>query len=203
MRSIFIYFLFLFMVPFSVHGIKVGTYFVGFDWVNFHEVDKNQLYRAAQMDPKILQETIEDYGIQTVINLRGAKEHKKWYRKEVQVVEDTGVEYISIRMRAGTLPRKENLVELLDAYRSAPKPILIHCESGADRTGEAAALYQIEHMNISKKKASKKSLSMYYAHIAFLWPAKKYFVEEVYQDYRWAVEEYDPCAYSFAPSSCE
>ena len=39
---------------------------------NFHIVEEGKVYRSGQMSAEALRETIEEYGIQTVIRLRGA-----------------------------------------------------------------------------------------------------------------------------------
>ena len=38
-------------------------------------------------------------------------------------------------------PTRRELLVLIDTLRSCPYPLLIHCKSGADRTGLASALY--------------------------------------------------------------
>ena len=58
---------------------------------NFHEVDAGRFYRSAQLPPTILDEVIQDYGIRTVINLRGRSPHKEWYLQEVATCARTRV----------------------------------------------------------------------------------------------------------------
>ena len=40
--------------------------------------------------------------------------------------------------------------------RDAPKPILVHCQHGSDRTGAVIALYRILFQNMSKVEAIKE-----------------------------------------------
>lgn len=47
---------------------------------------------------------------------------------------------------------------------SVPKPILIHCRSGADRSGLAAALYVSKVAGLDNAKAEAQ-LSFYYGHV--------------------------------------
>lgn len=159
---------------------------------NFHKVDEGQLYRSAQLTKNELSKVISDYKIKTVINLRGENEGQSWYDNEKMVVDKYGVEIINIGMSAKSLPHRENLLKLLEAFEDAPKPILIHCKAGADRTGEAVAIYAMEHMGKSRKEASKY-LSLKYRHSKRFMPAKDYFVDELYQGKKWAYEEYYPC----------
>ena len=72
-------------------------------------------------------------------------------------------------------------------------PILIHCRAGADRTGEASAIYLMEYMDASREEALA-ALSFDYWHVEMFKPAKRYFIREVWQGERWARDVYEPCA---------
>jgi protein tyrosine/serine phosphatase len=67
---------------------------------------------------------------------------------------------------ARRLASREAYLELLDLFASAEKPLLIHCKSGADRSGLAAAFYLIDREGVPAKEA-KKQLALKYAH--FRW----------------------------------
>lgn len=159
---------------------------------NFHEVDKGQLYRSAQLSGKEFETAIKAVGIKTIINLRGANPSDKWYQEETAVAAEYGVEHIDIGMSARRLPHREDLIKLLDVFENAERPILIHCQGGADRTGEASAIYQMLYMGKSKKEALKM-LTLKYFHLKKRMPAKRYFIKELWQGEDWAHNEYDPC----------
>lgn len=57
---------------------------------------------------------------------------------------------------------------LEQVMRDAPKPLLIHCKAGADRTGLASALYlgALEHQT---RETAGWQLSILYGHIAIPW----------------------------------
>src|SRR5262249_12733406 len=42
-------------------------------------------------------------------------------------------------------PQSEKLNKILDDIDAAPKPVLIHCTHGEDRTGLIVALYKMRH----------------------------------------------------------
>ena len=44
----------------------------------------------------------------------------------------------------------ENIMDALKVLRDAPKPVLIHCRHGADRTGLIVAMYRVVFQNWSK-----------------------------------------------------
>lgn len=160
---------------------------------NFYTVEKDKAYRSAQLTKAELAESFETLGIKTVINLRGAKPNEGWYRDEVEVTNQYGVKLIDIGMSARRLPHRDDLLALLEAFETAERPILIHCKAGADRTGEATALYQMLYMGKSKQEALKM-LDVKYGHIASMYPAKTYFIRELWQGIDWAIDEYDPCS---------
>lgn len=159
---------------------------------NFHEVDKGQLYRSAQLDALEFKHYIKKYKIQSIINLRGAEPLSLWWQQEIAVSKNMGVIHYDIPMTAEEIPHRKNLLKLLDLLNMAPRPILIHCQGGADRSGEAAALYQMVYQGKSKEEALKQ-LSFKYHHVQKFKPAKRYFIEKVWQGEDWAFSSYDPC----------
>jgi protein tyrosine/serine phosphatase len=184
MRNLF----FLLVLAFGITGCRVSK--------NFYTVEKDKAYRSAQLTREELALSFQHLGIKTVINLRGAKPQSDWYKDEVAVTAEYGVNLVDIGMSARRLPHRPDLLKLLATFETAPRPILIHCKAGADRTGEAAALYQMLYMNKPKAEALKM-LNIIYGHIQAMMPAKIYFVKELWQGADWAREEYDPCGGSY------
>lgn len=142
---------------------------------NFFEVDPGKFYRSQQLAPSVLKAYIKRFGIKTLINLRGVNE-TVWYQSEKEVAETMGVSFHSIAMSAVTISTKEDLVRLLKLYDEAPRPILVHCLGGADRTGEAAALWVLEVQQKSKEEALKQ-LSIAYGHRKFVNSAKDFLIQ--------------------------
>lgn len=158
---------------------------------NLHQID-DEIYRSGQLRPGLLSEAITRYNLQTVINLRGHSPGKKWYDKEKRIVEEHGLNFYSIGMSAGRLPHRKDILKLIDLFENAPRPILFHCQGGADRSGEASAMYLIDFMGKSKKEALKM-LRIKYGHLRWRYPAKRYFIKEIYQGKEWAKDHYRPC----------
>ncbi|MGE7369052.1 hypothetical protein ACQKKX_08260 [Neorhizobium sp. NPDC001467] len=75
-----------------------------------------------------------------MINLRD-QNNKDWYSDKVRTTDEPGVKHIDFRMTASRRLDLARASALLALRKTAPKPILIHGLSGADRTGVAAALY--------------------------------------------------------------
>lgn len=140
--------------------------FIGFTIINgnFHEVAKGEAFRSAQPSPDDLERYVADHGIRTVINLRGANPSEAWYRDEVAVARRLGVRHVDFRMSARRGISNEEAWQLIEIMRQAPKPVLIHCESGADRTGLASALYVAGIQGLGEA-AAERQLSLQYGHV--------------------------------------
>jgi protein tyrosine/serine phosphatase len=134
---------------------------------NFHVVEAGQVYRSAELPPARLARIVKQYGIRSVLNLEGAKPGKPWYESEVGVLRDLGVERDDFRLSATAEPPPERVAELVDLMRRAPKPMLIHCHDGADRTGLAAALYEAKILGRDSNEADRQ-LSLRYGHFEYL-----------------------------------
>lgn len=134
---------------------------------NIHEVEPGVLYRSAQLAPERLDSVIRGRHIRTVLNLRGAFPGTPWYEAEVASVRDAGAQLISLPMSATTQPDAALLASLVQTLRTAPRPILIHCNSGSDRTGLASALFELLEEGKPAAEADAQ-LSFRYGHFPWL-----------------------------------
>ena len=155
------------------------------------ELSKNEFYRSSQLVKWQLETAIQKYGIRTIINLRGENPEKKWWQDESAVAQQYGVQHINIAMSAKRIPSRENLLKLLDAFRTAPRPLLVHCQAGVDRTGEASALYAWIYLGRSRSQARDQIFPS-------VMKAKWYFFDQVFQSEKWAYETYDPCRQNYS-----
>lgn len=137
---------------------------------NFAEVVPNRLYRSAQPDDR-LAGWIEEHNIKSVLNLRGGHPSYEWYAQEREIIRDHTVDYYEIPISAQLRPRKSELLQLIDLLVRARYPMLIHCKSGADRTGLGVSLY---HLIVQKElpQMALSGFSIYHAHIPLFGPEK-------------------------------
>ena len=110
---------------------------------NFHWIVPGEAARAAQAYAGFLGPFLTRHGIKSLINLRGPNPKFGWWRYERRISEAQGVRHIDVMLDSRHLPRRDMLVALFDAFDSAPRPLLIKCSGGQDRTSFAAALYLI------------------------------------------------------------
>ena len=111
---------------------------------NIHEVEPGLVYRSGQLSAVQLRELIRDKSIRALLNLRGENRGQPWYDSEVSTAREGGVEHIDLHLSATRAPGDAVIERLVKILRFSPKPLLIHCEGGADRTGLAAALYELK-----------------------------------------------------------
>ena len=135
---------------------------------NFAEVVDGEVYRSNQPTGARLEEYQAAYGVQTVLNLRGASPGASWYDEEHTAAARLGLRMIDFSMSAQRELSPDQIKELLALLRKAPKPLLIHCRAGADRTGLASAIYLALISNRDEEDAESQ-LSLRFGHFAVPW----------------------------------
>jgi protein tyrosine/serine phosphatase len=134
---------------------------------NFHAVKEGAFYRSAQLSKDELRSVIRDHKIRSVLNLRGAHPGQAWYDEEVAASRALGVAHYDYGLSAYRIVTSRQIGEVLDIIRDAPKPLLVHCKSGADRAGLVSALYRFADEGASAEQADRQ-LSVIYGHFPYL-----------------------------------
>ncbi len=134
---------------------------------NFHAVEQHVLYRSAQLSKPELELFARQYRLKSVLNLRGAHAGEGWYDAEMAAVHDLGLAHYDYPISAKRFVTSRQIADILDIVRRAPKPLLIHCQSGADRAGLVAALYRYAVAGAGAAAADRQ-LSLVYGHFPYL-----------------------------------
>ncbi|MBC6716571.1 tyrosine-protein phosphatase [Aurantimonas sp. DM33-3] len=134
---------------------------------NVHTVENATVYRSGQLNATDLDALIDSTGIRSILNLRGAHPDASWYREEWNVARRRGIVYRSIAISAGSEPDVATMQEIEQAMADAPKPLLIHCMGGSDRTGLASAIYEYAIAGKPEGVAADQ-LSFAYGHFPWL-----------------------------------
>jgi protein tyrosine/serine phosphatase len=142
----------------------------------FHTIEPGKAYRTGQLSPEALTWAIDHHGIKTVLNLRGHNPDKPWYKDEVRVCRDRTVTLVDVSMSSRKLPPPDMLKSILNTLRTAAGPILIHCESGSDRTGLVAGLYRLDVLE-QNLEAAEGELTADYGHFRAGKPCMDTFIE--------------------------
>jgi protein tyrosine/serine phosphatase len=133
---------------------------------NFHTVIDGELYRSARPSGVQIAKWHERYGIKTIINLMGTHPKSGWYQEEKAAAEANGIELIDYQMSAQRDVSASELEELLDLMSKAERPILVHCRSGADRTGIVSAFY-IAGVAGGSEYYAELQLTPFFGHLPF------------------------------------
>jgi protein tyrosine/serine phosphatase len=102
----------------------------------FREVGSG-VYRSGQAGEDRLARRIEQNEIRTVVCLRG---ENGTTAASARAALGTGAAWWNVPFSATRTPSPETLLELWRVAEHAPRPMLIHCRAGVDRTGLASAL---------------------------------------------------------------
>lgn len=111
---------------------------------NLHRVT-GWLYRGAQPTEDGIPE-LKKLGIRTVIDLRA-------YHDDEPLLRGSEIALIRIPMHASN-PKTEQVIDFLKVVADpARRPIFVHCQHGADRTGLMMALYRVAALGWTKEQA--------------------------------------------------
>lgn len=136
-------------------------------WRNWGVVEAGRLYRSNHPLPWQVKQAAKTLGLKTVINLRGERIACGSDRLGRIAAQEAGLVHIDAPFESRGAPHKDRILRLARILEEAPEPILIHCKSGADRTGlvagiwlllqgrpvpEAAAQLSLRHGHVSQSK---------------------------------------------------
>lgn len=134
---------------------------------NVHVVDEGKLYRSARLERDQLEQVIRRFGIKSILNVRGGASGEPWYENEISLAKNLHLSHFDYGLSADDPVTIDQIDEIVKILRDAPKPILVHCEGGADRSGLVSALFLVE---IEKRSADEavSQLSILYGHFPYL-----------------------------------
>ncbi len=147
---------------------------------NFHEVLPGELYRSAQMTGADIVKVRASHGVRSILNLRGAAPEDAWYREEIAASADLRIVHVDFAMSAGAGLSQQKVEELIALMAAMPKPILIHCRHGSDRTGLAVALYLAAISGADEERAEGQ-LSLWYGHFAVPYLSDAWPMDETFE----------------------
>ena len=133
---------------------------------NFHKVNKN-LYRSGQPDEDEFFSLYTFNEIRSVLNLRENNSDKD----EINAINrnwNNAVTLYEIPLDTGKIS-EDDLYKILTVIRDAPKPLLIHCWHGSDRTGCAVAASRIVFENWSVEDAISELMQPQYGHHKYIY----------------------------------
>lgn len=100
---------------------------------NLHQVAPG-LYRSAQPTAEAFQ-ALEKLGLVTIINIR--ENHS-----DAALIQGTNLRLVEVPVNTWSVGDEE-VIAVMRLIKNEPRPILLHCKHGADRTGLMMAVYRI------------------------------------------------------------
>jgi hypothetical protein len=142
-----------------VAAVNAFLLYIGVYGGNVHTVVPNVFYRSAQLTGGTLEKELARDHIASVINLRGAQPDSGFYQSEINVCRQMKVRHDDVGMSAHRLPSPQDLDELLKDFQQMPKPIIVHCKAGSDRTGLVSTLFVALQPGANLDKAERDQLT--------------------------------------------
>ncbi len=130
-------------------SIKWGVHIQSTSLENLYRVS-DELYRSEQPDKKEFAE-LSMLGIKSSLNLRTTG-------TDDEFIGNLAIKPFLVPMDAGSFTDKE-IIAALKVIKSAPKPILVHCRHGSDRTGVVVAMYRIVFQGWTREDALNELLN--------------------------------------------
>jgi protein tyrosine phosphatase (PTP) superfamily phosphohydrolase (DUF442 family) len=158
------------------------------------------LYRAGHPMPYQLRQA-QQRGIRSVINLRGSDDNISSNVLERAECSRIGLRLEHYALYSRAAPTKEDILGYAALLEALPKPILIHCKSGADRAGIGSALYLLLQEQATPEEAMKQLEFWPHGHIRQAKTGVLDFFLEAYRDHHhahgtpfldWVCQHYDP-----------
>lgn len=167
------------MVPFAAYLVYLG-YLKLFG--NFHAVVPNEAYRSAMLTGAQLRKYHKQNGFRSIINLRGGTAGDPWFDTQNTIVKSLGIEQFDFGISARKPIEKERALALIQLMKDAPKPVLIHCKAGADRTGLASALY-LAAIAGQSRETSEREISLWFGHFCVPYVSYSYAIQKNWKAY--------------------
>jgi protein tyrosine phosphatase (PTP) superfamily phosphohydrolase (DUF442 family) len=117
---------------FPDHGIFRLVY------LNRHRLGA-RAWRSAQPAPHQIR-ALAQLGIRTIVNLRGERASGSYWLEEA-ACKRYGINLVNLAMRARRAPTRDELINAMALLDQIDYPMLVHCKSGADRTGLMSMIY--------------------------------------------------------------
>lgn len=144
----FMKFIFIFIISLLVSCGAQGS-----EIPNFHYVDHG-IYRSGILTKENLSE-LQNFGIRSIISM---KTNPQEVKEEREYAKANGMAFVHIPifiLYFGDY-EKNKFWQVYKAMRTLPKPVLVHCSRGSDRTGIIIAMHRILDDGWSFNKARRE-----------------------------------------------
>ncbi|MXV45300.1 protein tyrosine phosphatase [Saccharibacter sp. 17.LH.SD] len=108
-------------------------------WSNLAPVLPGKIWRCNHPTPRRIKKWYKTLNLQSIINLRG---HRACGSDALarHTCQSLNLPYIDMAFESRNAPHRDRILRFYAIYQTLRTPTLIHCKSGADRTGLASGL---------------------------------------------------------------
>lgn len=132
-------------------GVSYRDYFVP---KRFAEVEKEQLFRSAELKPGPLRMVIEKNRIHTILTLLSEEADSPGQRAEREVAAEKGLTIQRVPMPGNGCGSDDDLDRAAAIIAdTAQRPLLVHCAAGVNRTAAAYAAYRMKYEGWTPEQA--------------------------------------------------
>ena len=97
-------------------------------------------YRSSHPMPYQLR-AAKRAGVRAVLSLRGDEAHIGSNVLEIETCREQGLVLVHNPIGSRDPPERQQLLRIKQLFDELPRPLLVHCKSGADRAGLVSAIY--------------------------------------------------------------
>ena len=133
-------------------------------WRNWGVVEPGRLYRSNHPQPWQLARAMRRFGLRSVVNLRGQRVECGSDALSREAAQRLGLAHYDAPFESRGAPHKDRILRLAELFGRIEEPVLIHCKSGADRTGLAAGLWLL--LQGRSPEEAMAQLSLRWGHIS-------------------------------------
>ena len=104
------------------------------------------VFRSGQLHHALVHETLREHRIAVIVDLTRENPDDSDERAEAEAIRRLGITLQRFPMQGngtGDLDRVAGAVAAVESARRNGKPVLVHCNSGVQRTGCVAAIYDL------------------------------------------------------------
>lgn len=122
-------------------------------------VEPGMIYRSGQLDSSLVERTLSEAAIRVIVNLCRHDAEDPDQEAEREVAARHGIEYASFGLRGdgtGDIEAYADALAMMARAHRRGDPVLVHCASGAQRTGAAVVFYRLLVQQRSPAEAHKE-----------------------------------------------
>ena len=140
-------------------GFVLWRQVIRWDYVeprNWAAVEQGQIYRSGQVSRHLIRPTLSEHKIGAIIFMSEDKADRPDVQAEAAAAADMGIERYNFSLTGdgtGNPQRYVDAVQTMARCVREGRPVLVHCHTGAQRTGGAVALYRMLVQGRSGKDA--------------------------------------------------